>query len=119
VLPVVLPFMHDGRLHALAVANEKRSTLIPNVPTMGEAGWPAVLATAWNGVVVPAATPKNVIGVLNKEIARSLEAGDVKERFTAAGMEAIGGTPEEFGAFLRAESVKWAKVVRDADIKPE
>ena len=119
VLPVVLPFMHDGKLHALAVANEKRSTLIPNVPTMGEAGWPAVLATAWNGVVVPAATPKNVIGLLNREIARSLEAGDVKERFSAAGMEAIGGTPEEFGAFLRAETVKWAKVVRDANIKPE
>ena len=119
VLPVVLPFMQNGRLRVLAVANEKRSTLIPNVPTMGEAGWPTVLATAWNGVVVPAATPKNIIAVLNKEIARSLEAADVKERFTAAGMEAIGGTPEEFSSFLRAESAKWAKVVKAANIKPE
>jgi len=119
VLPVVLPFLQGDRLRVLAVASEKRSTLLPQVPTMGEAGYPGVIATAWNGVVAPAGTPKSVIDLLNAEIGRSLHAPDVKERFTASGMEAIGGTPEEFGAFLRAETAKWAKVIKDANIKVE
>ena len=119
VLPVVLPFIQSGRLRALAVASEKRSLLLPNVPTTGEAGWPSVVATAWNGVVAPAGTPKSVIDVLNAEIGRSLQAAEVKERFTALGMEAIGGTPEEFGAFMRAETAKWAQVIKSANIKLE
>jgi tripartite-type tricarboxylate transporter receptor subunit TctC len=119
VLPVVLPFVQAGRLRAVAVASEKRSILIPNVPTMGESGWPTVAATAWNGVVAPAGTPRNLIMLLNKEIARSLQAPDVKDRFSAAGMEGIGGTPEQFAAFLRAETAKWAKVVKAANIKSE
>ena len=64
-------------------------------------------------------TPKNIIDILALEIARSLHAVDVKERFTASGMEAIGGTPDEFGAFLRAETAKWAQVIKDANIKIE
>ncbi len=119
VLPIVLPFMQSGRLRVLAVASEKRSGLIPGIPTMRESGWPTVLATAWNGVVAPAGTPRTIIALLNKEIARGLEGADVKERFTAAGMEAIGGTPEEFGAFIRAETAKWSKLVKAANIKPE
>jgi len=119
VLPVVLPFLQGDRLRVLAVASEKRSALLPQVPTMAEAGYPGVIATAWNGVVAPAGTPKSVIDLLNAEIGRSLHAPDVKERFVASGMEAIGGTPEEFGAFLRAETVKWAKVIKDANIKVE
>ncbi len=119
VLPVVLPFMPNGRLRILAVASEKRSGLLAGVPTMGEAGWPAVIATAWNGVVAPAATPRNIIDVLNTEIARSLRAPDVRERFAASGLEAIGGTPDEFGAFLRAETAKWARVIKVANIKVE
>jgi tripartite-type tricarboxylate transporter receptor subunit TctC len=119
VLPVVLPFIQAGRLRALAVASEKRTALLPNVPTMGESGWPAVVAIAWNGVVAPAGTPRDIIDVLNADIGRSLLAPDVRERFTAAGMEAIGGTPEEFGAFMRAETAKWASVIKTANIKVE
>ena len=119
VLPVVLPFLQNGKLRFLAVASEKRSSLIPAVPTMGESGWPHVLATAWNGFVAPAGTPRAIIASLNKEIARNLDATDVKEKFTGLGMEAIGGTPEEFGAFLRTETAKWSKVVKDANIKLE
>jgi tripartite-type tricarboxylate transporter receptor subunit TctC len=70
-------------------------------------------------VVAPAGTPRNVIDVLNTEIARALHAPDVREKFTASGLEAIGGTPEEFGAFLRAETAKWAKVIKAANIKAE
>jgi tripartite-type tricarboxylate transporter receptor subunit TctC len=119
VLPVVLPFIQTGRLRALAVASEKRSALLPNIPTMGESGWPSVVATAWNGVVAPAGTPRKIIDSLNAEIGRSLQAPDIRERFTALGMEAIGGTPEEFGAFLRTETAKWAGVIKAANIKIE
>src|SRR5688572_15251417 len=117
VLPVVLPFIANGRLRVLAVGSEKRSGLLPGVPTTGEAGYPTVVATAWNGVVAPAGTPRAITAILNKEIARGLEAPEVKERFTALGMEAIGGTPDEFAAFLRAETVKWDTLVRTAKIK--
>lgn len=86
---------------------------------MGEAGWPAVTGTAWNGVIAPAGTPKPIIDQLAREIARSLNAIDVKERFTASGMEAIGGTPDDFAAFLKAETAKWAKVIKAANIKVE
>jgi len=119
VLPAALPFIQSGRLRALAVASEKRTSLLPQVPTMGEAGWPGVVGTAWNGVVAPAGAPRAIVETLATEIGRSLRAADVKDRFTASGMEAIGGTSEEFGAFLKAETAKWAKVIKAANIKVE
>ncbi|MDB5807919.1 MAG: hypothetical protein JWN94_41 [Betaproteobacteria bacterium] len=119
VLPAALPFIQGDRLRVLAVASDKRTALLPQVPTMGEAGWPAVIGTAWNGVVAPAGTPKAIVDLLAQEIGRSLHLADIKERFTASGMEAIGGTPDEFGAFLRAETTKWARVVKAANIKIE
>ena len=119
VLPVVLPFIQSGRLRPLAVASEKRSALLSAVPTTVEAGFPSVVATAWNGVIVPAGTPKNVTELLNTEIGRALQSADIRERFAAIGMEAIGGTPESFSAFLRAETAKWAQVVKAANIRVE
>ena len=119
VLPAALPFIQSGKLRVLAVASEKRTALLPAVPTMGESGWPAVVGTAWNGVVAPAGPPKAIVDTLAAEIGRGLHAADVKERFTASGMEAIGGSPEEFGAFLRAETAKWAKVIKAANIRVE
>ncbi|HKA45110.1 MAG TPA: tripartite tricarboxylate transporter substrate binding protein [Burkholderiales bacterium] len=117
VLPIVLPFIQNGRLRALAVASEKRSALLPDVPTMGESGWPSIVGSGWNGIVTPAGTPRNIIERLNAEITRTLNAPDVKERFTTLGFEALGSTPDEFGAFMRAETVKWAEVIRTAKIK--
>ena len=119
VLPAALPFVQSGRLRSLAIASENRSALLPQVPTMGEAGWPAVVGTAWNGVVAPAGTPRAIVDTLAAEISRGLLAADVKERLAASGMEAIGGSPEEFGAFLRAETAKWGKVIKAANIKVE
>ncbi len=119
VLPAALPFVQSGRLRSLAVASDQRSALLPHVPTMSEAGWPAVVGTAWNGVVAPVGTPRAIIDTLAAEIGRSLHAADVKERLTASGMEAIGGSPEHFGAFLKAETAKWAKVIKAANIKVE
>ena len=119
VLPVVLPPIQNGRLIAIAVASEKRSALLPELPTMAESGWPTVVATAWNGVVAPAGTPKAIVDQLNAAIGSALKAPDITERFAAIGMEAIGGTPEEFGAYLKAETAKWAAVIRKAGIKVE
>ena len=119
VLPVVLPPIQNGRLRAIAVASEKRTALLPGVPTMVEAGWPSVVGTAWNGVVAPAGTPRPIVDQLNAAMGSALKTPDITERFAAIGMEAIGGTPDEFGAFLRAETAKWAKVIAAAGIKVE
>jgi tripartite-type tricarboxylate transporter receptor subunit TctC len=119
VLPVVLPFISGNRLRVLAVAGEQRSALLPAVATMKESGWPEVVASAWNGVVAPAKTPQAAIDRLNEEIGRSLGQADVKEKFAAAGMEPLGGTPAEFAAFLRSETEKWGRVIREANIRVE
>jgi len=119
VVSVVMPFLQNGRLRPLAVANEKRVVFLAQVPTTGESGWPKIVGTAWNGVVAPAGTPQSVIDLLNAEIAKSLLAPDVKERYANLAMEAIGGTPEEFGAFMRAETAKWAQVIKSANINRE
>jgi len=117
VLPVVLPLVQSRRVRAMAVASEKRSALLPDVPTMREAGWPEVIAIAWNGVVAPAGTPSAAITYLNTEINRALDTRDVKERFASLGMEAISGRPEEFDTFLKNETARWARVVKMANIK--
>jgi len=120
VLPLVQPFFQSGRLRAICVASRKRSPLLPAVPTTAESGWPAVVGTAWNGVVAPAGTPRNIVDRLNEEIARGLDAPDTREHYSKLGMEPFApNTPEEFGAFLRAETVKWREVIRTAKIKLE
>jgi tripartite-type tricarboxylate transporter receptor subunit TctC len=117
VVPVVLPFTQNGKLRALAVASEKRSVFLRNIPTTIEAGWSGVIGTAWNGVVAPAGTPKDIILRLNAEIQRALSSADIRERYTALGMESFEeNTPESFGAFMHAESVKWARVIETAKI---
>ena len=117
VLPLVLPFIQNGKLRPLTVASVKRSAHLPNVPTTGESGWSKIVGSGWNGVVAPLGTPRNIIDRLHSEIVRALDAPDVKERFTNLGFEPLRGTPEEFGAFMRAETAKWADVIKTAKIK--
>lgn len=119
VLPVVLPMINAGRLRAIAIASEKRSALLSTVPTTVESGLPGVIGIAWNGVVAPAGTPRTIVDQLNAAIAQSLRAPDITERFTAIGMEAIGGSAEAFGMFLRDDTARWAKVIRAANVKVE
>ena len=117
VVPVVLPFIKNGKLRALVVGSEKRSVFLPNTPTTVEAGWPSVVGTAWNGVVAPAGTPKDIIVRLNTEIRNALSSADIRERYTTLGMESFEeNSPESFGAFMHAESVKWARVIKTAKI---
>ena len=106
-----------GKLRALAVTSAKRFPQLPDLPTIAESGYPAFESLAWNGVLVRAGTPKAVVDRLNAEINAVLKMPDVVQKMNAAGFELIGGTPEAFGALIRAESDKWAPVIKSAGIK--
>jgi tripartite-type tricarboxylate transporter receptor subunit TctC len=114
-----LPHAQAGKLRALAVSGSKRSSSAPAVPTISESGVPGYEFISWNGVHVPAATPRPVTGKLNTELLRIITLPDVKERMLGLGMDVAGGTPEEFGTLVKSDIAKWAKVIRDAGIKAE
>ncbi len=116
---VIAASVKAGKLRALAIAGPSRLALFPGVPTTAEAGMPGIEAIVWNGIFVPAGTPKPVIQILHREITKAYNAPDVKSQVLATGSEVVADTPEEFAAFVRAENAKWGKVIRDADIKPE
>ncbi|OGA48815.1 MAG: hypothetical protein A3F74_21200 [Betaproteobacteria bacterium RIFCSPLOWO2_12_FULL_62_58] len=106
-----------GKIRALAVTTAKRSSLVPELPTIAEAGLPGFEANNWNGVLVPANTPRPIINRLNKEFAAALNLPDIKEFLFKQGLEAAAGTPEEFAAYMKSEMAKWAKVIKAAGIK--
>jgi len=116
---VVLTPIKAGKLRALAVASSTRLAMLPDVPTMAEAGLPGIEAIAWNGIFVPAGTPRAAIDILHRELVKAYNAPDVKSQVIATGSWVAADTPEEFAAFIRAETAKWAKVIREANIKPE
>ncbi|MCX7138735.1 MAG: tripartite tricarboxylate transporter substrate binding protein [Proteobacteria bacterium] len=116
-MTVVLPYVRSGKLKALGMTSLTRSPLAPEVPTVSESGVPGYQANIWNGILAPAATPKALIAKLNAEIVRALSAPELRDRFAAAGADAAHSTPEEFRAFIAAEQIKWAKVIRDAGIR--
>jgi tripartite-type tricarboxylate transporter receptor subunit TctC len=113
-IPPALPHVKSGRLKALAVAQAKRSALLPGLPTTGEAGAPGVEASSWNGVLVRAGTPKEIIGKLHGEIVQVMTLADVRERLSAAGVEPFANTPAEFAAYIDSETARYAKVVRES-----
>jgi tripartite-type tricarboxylate transporter receptor subunit TctC len=108
-----------GKIRALAVTTAKRSALAPELPTVAEAALPGFEANNWNGFVVPAKTPRPIIDRLNKELRAALLQPDVKEFLFNQGLDAAPGTPEEFGAYIKSETAKWAKVIKVAGIKPQ
>src|SRR5689334_4563724 len=114
-----LPYVQAGRLKALAVSSAKRSASAPQVPTIAESGLPGYEFISWNGVHVPAPTPRPVAGKLNTELLRIIALPDVKEKMLGLGMDIAGGTPEEFGALVKSDIAKWAKVIREAGIQAE
>ena len=117
--PVVLPFMKSGQLRPLAVTSSKRVQAAPEVPTMSEAGVPGFEVTAWFGFMAPAATPAAVVRRISGDVARIVASADMQERILAQASEAVGSTPEEYGAFIKAETAKWREVVRQANLKPD
>ena len=118
-IPSTLPFVKNGRLRALAVSSAKRSSAVPDVPSMAEAGLAGYDELTWNGFVAPARAPALVLQRLYSETAAVLKTPFVREKLTAEGAEPGGITPDAFSRIIRAEIVKWAKVIRDAGIKPE
>ena len=113
------PFVRNGRLRALAITGAKRSAAWPDIPTVAESGYPNYLAVGWAGVFAPARVPQGLPARLNADINRALASPDTRDRLLASGSEPASLTDKEFGVFARAETAKWAKVVRDAGIKAE
>lgn len=118
-LPPALANIQDGKLRALAVLATERSAEIPNVPTMQEAGYPDQEADTLTGVLAPAGTPKGVIDLLQREIANAVAQPDVKEHLLKLGFQPVASKPEEFGARIKSEIIKWGKVVHDAHLRIE
>ena len=112
---LVLPQVQAGRARALAVTGNRRLAALPDVPTMGEAGLAGVDASTWFGLFAPAGTPKDVVDRLQRDAASALRT--LKESFAKQGDEAIGSTPDEFAAHVRAEHAKWGKVIKDLGLK--
>src|SRR5882672_6224307 len=114
-----LPHIRSGRLKPLGVGSAKRVPALPDVPTISEAGVPGYEATNWWGIVAPAGTPRPVIDRLHQELTVILASSETKKRFETEGGETAQLSSEEFGRFISTEIVKWAKVVKEAGIKPE
>jgi len=118
-IPGAIQHVKSGRLKALAISTSKRSSLMPELPTIAEAGVPGYEAIAWSGVVVAARTPRPIIERLNSELARALDLPDIKKRFVELGAEASIGTPTAFEDYIRSERKKWSALVRSAGIRAE
>ena len=112
-----LPHVRAGKLKALGIATPQRNALASDIPTVAEAGLPGFEVTAWYGVVAPNGVPKEAASTLAKAISRSLEAPAFRDKLSGMGATPVGGTPEEFGAMLVKENAKWAKAIKDANIK--
>jgi tripartite-type tricarboxylate transporter receptor subunit TctC len=114
-----LPYVKDGRLRAIAVTSAKRSSVLPEMPTFAESGMPGFDAAAWQGVVVPAGTPQEIVTRLNTELNRALADPGVRQRLAVQGADALGGTPAEYGTYIRAEMPRWAKAIKESGAKAE
>jgi tripartite-type tricarboxylate transporter receptor subunit TctC len=112
--PIAIPHMKAGRLNALGVSTAKRSPEMPEVPTIAEAGVPGYEATVWIGMLAPAGTPREIVAKLNGEIGKLVRTEDMRKLLTPTGMEPDPDTPEQFGAYLKADYDKWGKVVRES-----
>ena len=118
-VPTAMPYIKAGRLRGLGVTTLKRVEVLPDVPSIAEAGLPGYEATQWFGLLAPAGTPRPVIDRLYQESSRAVRSADMKERMTAEGLEVVGSTPEEFASYIRAETEKWTQVIKSAGIKPQ
>jgi tripartite-type tricarboxylate transporter receptor subunit TctC len=115
-LPSALPMIQAGRVRALAVTGPRRSSLLPELPTMAEIGLPEAQATSWGAVMAPAGTPGPVIERLNAVLREVLAQEVVQQRLSAAGADAVSSTPAELAETMRRETEKWGRVVREARI---
>jgi len=116
-MPPYLPNVRAGKMRALAVSTAKRSSAVPDLPTIAEAGVPGYDSGAWFGLLAPAGTPGAIVNQLSTETARILKQPEVNKRISELGAEPVGSTPEEFTALIKSEILKWAKVIKDANVE--
>ena len=114
-----LPYVRDGKLRALAIANKTRSKLLPDVPTMAEAGFPGVEMDQWFGMMVPAGTPPAVVQRLNAEFVKAVRSPDIEKSLTERGLDVVTTTPEQFAAVIRADTATLGKVVKESGAKAD
>lgn len=115
----MMPHVRSGKIKPIAVFSNKRILGASEVPTVVEAGGPAMDGSTWVLFLAPSATPRDIVNRLSQETAKAIQSPDLKARFEALGIESVGSTPEQAGKFLDEEIVKWAKVIKAADVKPE
>ena len=118
-VPSALGQLRGGKLRALAVTSAKRSPELPDVPTIAESGYPGFEANTWYGLLAPAGTPAPIVALLNSEVNRVLATPEVRGRLASEGGDTLGGSPEQFASFLKAEHAKWGRVVRDSGAKAD
>jgi tripartite-type tricarboxylate transporter receptor subunit TctC len=118
-LGAVTNYIRANKMKALAVTAKARNPQLQNVPSAAEAGFPDLVVTSWQAMVVPAKTPREVVAKLNDAAVRTLRSPDIRERMTVLGFDVVAGTPDEFGAFMKAEIDRWTQVVKRGNIQPE
>lgn len=116
-MATALPYVKEGKLRAIAVANPKRSQALPDVPTIAESGVPGYAASAWYGFFAPAGTPKDIVQLLNGKISGILKQDDIRARLMAMGAEPAVSTPEQLASFVEEESEKWGKVLKGLNLQ--
>jgi tripartite-type tricarboxylate transporter receptor subunit TctC len=114
-----LAHIKSGRLRALGVSSLKRASVAPDVPTIAESGYPGFEATNWVGLLVPARTPAAIVNRLNADVLRVFQQPDVEQKLLALGGEPATGTPQAFATYIKAETVKWARVIKASGARPE
>jgi tripartite-type tricarboxylate transporter receptor subunit TctC len=115
----VLPHVKAGKLRVLAVMSPARTTIMPDVPTIAESGYPGFEASVWYGFIAPAATPKPVIARLHHEIQKAIASPEVRERMASVGGEVTPGSSEQFGVLIHSERLRYEKLIREANLKPD
>ena len=118
-LAATLPHVKSGRLKVLAVVGSQRSRVLNSVPTLTEAGYPGTEGDAWAGLFAPSGTPRAVVERIHADVAAVLQQTEVRERLTALGLDVVGNKPDDFAAVIKADTAKWAAVIRANNIKPE
>ena len=115
--PALLPQIRSGKLRVLAVASERRSRVLPQVPTMAESRMPGYHASSWHGLSAPAGTPREIVARLHTEVARIVKLPDIAERLYSQGVEPVAGTPGELTEFVKSEIARWARVANLLRVK--